>query len=295
MKLAQQLVMTPQLQQAIKLLQLSRLELATTIQQEMEQNPLLEEELSQSQEQEEPGEASGEVGLNGTVEAGLPAEREFTDEVRMEEPSSLQEINWQDYANEYESLPTTSRLGEDPDAPSSLDILTRKPDLNSHLQWQLRLSSLSAEEQEVGNFIIGNLNRDGFLETDLAGIIAEMGCSEETAKKVLAVVQDMDPPGIGAANLKESLLLQLDRLGLGESLAAEIVRDHLGLLEHHNYSGIIRATKATPAEVEAANQVIINLDPFPGRQYADEEPQYIIPDVYVYKMDGEYVIMINDE
>lgn len=297
LKLSQQLVMTPQLQQAIKLLQLSRLELATTIQQEMEQNPLLEEELSLPQEQEEPGESGSteEIGLNGTVEAALPAESEFTGEVRLEEPSSLQEINWQDYANEYESLPTTSRLGEDPDAPSSLDILTRKPDLNSHLQWQLRLSGLSDEEQEVGNFIIGNLNRDGFLETDLAGIIAEMGCSEEMAEDMLAVVQDMDPPGIGAANLKESLLLQLDRLGLGKSLAAEIVRNHLGLLEHHNYSGIIRATKATPQEVEAANQVIINLDPFPGRQYADEEPQYIIPDVYVYKMDGEYVIMINDE
>jgi RNA polymerase sigma-54 factor len=297
LKLAQQLVMTPQLQQAIKLLQLSRLELATTIQQEMEQNPLLEEELSQSQEQDDPGETGGpeEVGLNGTVEAAEPAESEFTGEIRLEEPSSLQEINWQDYANEYESLPTTSRLGEDPDAPSSLDILTRKPDLNSHLQWQLRLSGLSDEEQEVGNFIIGNLNRDGFLETDLNGITAEMGCSEEMGLKMLAVVQDMDPPGIGAANLKESLLLQLDRLGLGDSLAAEIVRHHLGLLEHHNYAGIVRATKATPQEVEAANQVIINLDPFPGRQYADEEPQYIIPDVYVYKMDGEYVIMINDE
>lgn len=297
LKLAQQLVMTPQLQQAIKLLQLSRLELATTIQQEMEQNPLLEEELSLSQEREEGGEADdpGEGGLNAAEEAPAPAESEFTDEVRMEEPSSLQEIDWQDYANEYESLPTTSRLGEDPDAPSSLDILTRKPDLNSHLQWQLRLSGLSPEEEEVGNFIIGNLNRDGFLETDLAGIMAGTGCSEELARKMLAVIQDMDPPGIGAANLQESLLLQLDRLGLGDSLAAEIVRNHLGLLEHHNYNGIVRATKATPQEVEAANRVIINLDPFPGRQYSDEEPQYIVPDVYVYKMDNEYVIMLNDE
>ena len=111
------------------------------------------------------------------------------------------------------------------------------------------------EEEEVGNFIIGNFNRDGFLETDLAGIIAANGCSEEMALKMLAVIQDMDPSGIGAANLKESLLLQLDRLGLADSLAAEIIRHHLGLLEHHNYSGIVRATKATAQEVEAANQV----------------------------------------
>ena len=194
LKLSQQLVMTPQLQQAIKLLQLSRLELATTIQQEMEQNPLLEEELGQSQEQEDGGvDGAEESGLNATIEAAAPVEGDFTGEVRMEEPASLHEIDWQDYANEYESLPTTSRLGEDPDAPSSLDILSRKPDLNAHLQWQLRLAGLSDEEEEVGNFIIGNLNRDGFLETDLAGIIAANGCSEEMALKMLAVIQDMDP------------------------------------------------------------------------------------------------------
>ena len=292
LKLSQQLVMTPQLQQAIKLLQLSRLELATTIQQEIEQNPLLEE-VGQSLDQEE-----GEEDSRGAGEGELDEPRPEIDlaaEVRMEPTSALGEIDWQDYANEYESLPSTQRSGDESDLPSRLDILTKKPDLNSHLQWQLRLSGLSAEEEEVGAFIIGNLDRNGFLQTDLATIIQATGCNEELARRMLEVVQEMDPPGIGAANVPESLLLQLKRLDLEESLAAEIVRHHLGMLENHNYNGIIRATKRSPQEVEAAIKVIVSLDPFPGRQYSDEEPQYIIPDVYVYKMDNEYVIMLNDE
>ena len=293
LKLSQQLVMTPQLQQAIKLLQLSRLELANTIQQEIEQNPLLEE-LGQSLEQE----GGDDVGSNtgeGEFEEPPRPEIDLAAEVRMEPTSALAEIDWQDYANEYESLPATQRGGDDSDLPSRLDILSKKPDLNSHLQWQLRLSGLTPEEEEVGAYIIGNLNRNGFLEVDLATVSQATGCSAELAQHMLEVVQEMDPPGVGAANVPESLLLQLKRLDLQDSLAAEIVRHHLGMLENHNYNGIIRATKRSPQEVEAAIKVIVSLDPFPGRQYSDEEPQYIIPDVYVYKMDNEYVIMLNDE
>jgi len=291
LKLSQQLVMTPQLQQAIKLLQLSRLELANTIQQEIEQNPLLEE-VGQSLEQEDSEDAGQR---EGEFEEPPRPEIDLTAEVRMEPTSALGEIDWQDYANEYESLPSTQRGGDDSDLPSRLDILSKKPNLDSHLQWQLRLSGLSPEEEEVGAFIVGNLDRNGFLRTDLASISQSTGCSEEMARRMLEVVQEMDPPGIGAANVTESLLLQLKRLDLQDSLAADIVRHHLGMLENHNYKGIIRVTKRPPQEVEAAIKVIVSLDPFPGRQYSDEEPHYIIPDVYVYKMDNEFVIMLNDE
>jgi RNA polymerase sigma-54 factor len=293
LKLSQQLVMTPQLQQAIKLLQLSRLELAATIQQEIEQNPLLEE-VGQTLEQEDSEDAGRREGEGEFDEPPRPVV-DLPPEVRMEPTSALGEIDWQDYANEYESLPSTQRSGDESDLPSRLDILSKKPDLNSHLQWQLRLSGLSPEEEEVGAYIIGNLDRNGFLQTDLASISQATGCSEELARLMLDKVQEMDPPGVGAANVPESLLLQLKRLDLQDSLAAEIVRHHLGMLENHNYNGIIRATKRPPQEVEAAIRVIVSLDPFPGRQYSDEEPQYIIPDVYVYKMDDEYVIMLNDE
>jgi len=291
LKLTQQLVMTPQLQQAIKLLQLSRLELAATVQQEIEQNPVLEEEdISESPDS---GENQGH-DFDDETSGALGSTPEFTSEVRMEATSSLKEIDWQDYANEYEPLPSFTPR-EDSDLPSRLDILTKKPGLQDHLQWQLNLSNLTEEEEEVGEYIIGNLDQDGFLKVDLASIIESTGCDEETAGYMISVVQEMDPPGICASSVQESLLLQLARLELEESLAANIVRNHLSLMENRNYKGIVRVTGRSKEEVQAAINVIISLDPFPGRQYSEEEPQYIIPDVYVDKVDDEYVILLNND
>jgi len=287
-KLSQQLVMTPQLQQAIKLLQLSRLELAETIQQEIEQNPVLEE-ATDTQEQ------SGEPGPEdyGHEELDTPAtEPERTTEVQMESASSLGEIDWDNYRNEYEG--GFSSRGDD-DLPSSLDVLATKTDLHSHLSWQLNLSHLSEEEKSAGAFIIGNLNRDGFLEVTEGEIAEGTGCSPDMARRMIDVVQEMDPAGVGARDLKECLLLQLARLGLDHSLAAAIVREHLHTLENRNFAAIARITGRPIEEVLAAIQVITGLDPHPGRGYAEEEPQYIIPDVFVHKIGGEYVILLNDE
>ena len=294
LKLSQQLVMTPQLQQAIKLLQLSRLELAETIQQEIEENPILEESLSPGETETDA--APDEALTLGMAEEPVLPEPERTSEVQMESTSSLTEIDWENYANEYESGSSGSgRQRDENDLPSRLDILTAKPNLQSHLQWQLNLSNITEEEREVGQFIIGNLNRDGFLEASDEDIVRQTGCPEEMAIRMVAMVQDMDPPGIGARGIKECLLLQLRRLKLGDSLAAVIVRDHLQLLETKNYTALSRATGRSIDEVAAAIRVIVNLDPHPGRVYSDEEPQYIVPDVYVYKLGNEYVIMLNDE
>ncbi|OGR00581.1 MAG: RNA polymerase sigma-54 factor [Deltaproteobacteria bacterium RIFOXYD12_FULL_55_16] len=288
MKLSQQLVMTPQLQQAIKLLQLSRLELAETIQQEIEINPVLEE-ATDSREQNE----SEQTG-HGHEEMDAPQpEPERTTEIQMESDSSLREIDWENYRNEYES--GVSPRGTDNDLPSSLDILTTKPDLHSHLAWQLTLSHLTEQEKEVGHFTIGNLDRDGFLEVTEAEIVEGTGCEPELARRLISVVQEMDPAGVGARDLKECLLLQLDRLDLEGSLAATIVREHLHTLENRNFAAIARATGCPIEEILSAIKVITGLDPHPGRIYAEEEPQYIIPDVYVHKIGGEYVILLNDE
>ena len=289
-KLSQQLVMTPQLQQAIKLLQLSRLELAETIQQEMELNPVLDEDLSL--DADGPPDA-----MAAEAEPVAPVETDYTADVRVgESDAPLAEINWQDYANEYEYAPSAGGSGrEENDLPSRLDILTQKPDLQAHLRWQLSFADLDEEDRPVGEYIIGNLNRDGFLEVDIPEIMAATGCSEDTAQWLVEMVQDLDPAGVGARNVKESLLLQLERLGLADSLAARIIADHLKFLENKNYGAIAKATGKPLEDVFAAVKVITELDPHPGRAYSDEEPQYIIPDVYVYLMSGEYVIMLNDE
>ncbi|OGR04920.1 MAG: RNA polymerase sigma-54 factor, partial [Deltaproteobacteria bacterium RIFOXYD12_FULL_53_23] len=164
-----------------------------------------------------------------------------------------------------------------------------------HLSWQLNLSHLTEEEKEVGHFIIGNLDRNGFLAVTEAEIVQGTNCDSELANRMIEVVQEMDPAGVGARDLKDCLLLQLDRLGLGTSLAATIVREHLRPLENRNFAAIAKATGRPIEEILGAIKVITQLDPHPGRIYGEEEPQYIIPDVYVHKISGEYVILLNDE
>jgi RNA polymerase sigma-54 factor len=289
LKLAQQLVMTPQLQQAIKLLQLSRLELTETVQQEIEQNPVLEEDTSSPENAGDDGDAK--TDQNNAASAS-PTEQ--TTEVSMKDSSSLEEINWADYENEYET--TSSFKSKDgPDLPSKFDILTKKPTLQDHLSWQLKFIDLSEAEREIATFIIGNLNRDGFLEASEEDTVSETGCGSASFQKVLALIQDMDPPGICARSIQECLLLQLALFNLGEALPSIIIRDHLHLLETKNYAAIVKATRSSLKEVLAAIEVIQGLNPHPGRAFSDEEPQYILPDVYVYKVDDEYVILLNDE
>ncbi|MCB2183920.1 MAG: RNA polymerase factor sigma-54 [Desulfobulbaceae bacterium] len=293
LKLAQQLVMTPQLQQAIKLLQLSRLELVDTIQQEVEQNPLLEEDTPSSSQDTDTQDQSQQP------EAVAPDVSEKTSEVNLEgAQTTLSEINWDDYANEYESGGAYKpRESASEEQPSRFDILTQKPDLQSHLRWQLNLSDVVAEskEEEVALFILGNLNQDGFLKITEEEIAEETNADSETVEKMIDFIQQLDPAGVGARNVKESLLLQLKQLNLGNSLPTRIVENHLHFLETKNYSAISKATRHSMTDVINAVNIIIGLDPHPGRAYSDETPHYILPDVFIQKVDGEYVILLNDE
>ena len=292
LKLTQQLLMTPQLQQAIKLLQLSRLELADTIRQEIEQNPLLEEM--------NPGDTDYDPGLEppaGTEDTPVIPDIEKTGEVNMEDiSSSMQEINWEDdYANYYDAGFSFSRETPDKNRLSQLDFLSKETNLQSHLQWQLSCTELDSDVEEAAEFVIGNLNPNGFLEVTVEDLMRELDCSEETACLAIAVVQEMDPAGVGAVDVRQSLLLQLKRLGLEDSLASEIIKDHLHSLELKNYGAIAKALKRPVKEILAAIEVITNLNPYPGEQYSERDVHYIIPDVFVHKVGDEYLIVLNDE
>lgn len=289
LKMTQQLLMTPQLQQAIKLLQLSRLELVETIRQEMEQNPLLEEVETV---------AESEIGLDAEVlspnaEAG--SEPAKTSEITVGESASMEDFNWDDYTNQYESGFSFSREAPDPNRPNRLDFVSKKPGLHSHLQWQISHSDLDEGEKDAAYFVIGNLNRHGFLEVTVEDIVSELGCSETVARDAIAKVQDLDPPGVGSKNVQESLLSQLKQLGFGDSLPALIIREHLHSLEIKNFSAIAKATNTSVADVRAAVEVITSLNPYPGRAFSDEDTIYIVPDVYVHKVGDEYLIVLNDE
>lgn len=289
LKLAQKLVMTPQLRQAIKLLQLNRLELTGALQAELEQNPALEEDLSQNDSLELPPE------LRSNLEITDPGkETDHTEQVAVSE--NLGEVNWEDYSNNFDSNFSFAHETPAADAPSQFDFISEKPGLLAYLQWQLAHCELDDKEMEVALFIIGNLNRYGFLEVTVEEIIAAADSSQDEVEYVLEVIQDLDPPGIAARNVSESLFLQLERLGKGKSLAAIIVRDHLPLLEIRNYKELMRATGRKKNDIiKAIDFITSELTPYPGLPYANETTNYVVPDVYIMKIDDEYVIRLNDD
>ncbi|HBT97100.1 MAG TPA: RNA polymerase sigma-54 factor [Desulfobulbaceae bacterium] len=291
LKLAQKLIMTPQLRQAIKLLQLNHLELEGALQAEIERNPALEQDVSQGEAAEAPS-----PSLTSTYEAGSASEHEGDVTERVAVSDNLGEVNWEDYANKFDSDFSFAHETPAADVPSQFDFISEKPGLAAHLQWQLAHSELMTAEMEVALFIIGNLNRFGFLEASLEEIIRECDCDTETAAYVLETIQELDPPGIAARDVGESLLLQLERLDNPPPLCEEIVRNHLALLANRNYRELMRLTGGKKDEVTSACDFIAReLTPYPGLPFSNETTKYIAPDIYVEKIDNDYYIRLNDD
>jgi RNA polymerase sigma-54 factor len=289
LKLAQKLVMTPQLRLAIKLLQMNRLELTDALQAEMEQNPGLEEDIGPQERRE------NQQSLSSTTEqGGVQKEQDHTEQVRAED--TFPETNWEDYANTFDANVSFSRETPPADAPSQFDFISEKPGLLAYLQWQLAHSELDRDEWEIALFIAGNLNRYGFLECSLEDVMEATKCDLDSAEYILEIIQDLDPPGIAGRDVSESLALQLERMGMEDSLSAKIVKNHLNLMQTRNYKEISHATGRKRAEVvKAIDFITSELTPFPGLPYSNEATNYIVPDVYVRKIDGEYVIHLNEE
>jgi len=281
--------MTPQLRQAIKLLQLNRLELGDALRKELEQNPALEEEIPSANVGENP------LSLSSTSESREPDIEQDTTR-RVATSDTMGDINWQDYANNFDSNFSFATEKPAADAPSQFDFISEKPGLSAHLHWQLAHCDLDQKEWDIALYIIGNLNRYGFLETDIDEIISQTNCTKDEADYILEVLQDLDPAGIGARDVSESLFLQLERLDMGDSLAAEIVRDYLPHLETRNYKALSKATgRKRAAILKAIDFITSNLTPFPGLAYSKDPINYVIPDVYLKKVDGEYIISLNDD
>ncbi len=310
LKLSQQLVMTPQLQQAIKLLQLSRLELAETINQELLENPLLDEaeETAQDNQQVEleagAEPASEEVLRNGEA-AETPATGEAGNEAASEPDQGEVEVDgqvtedfdWENYLGDYSSGGSgyESIVREDKDAPTFESTASRPPSLKDHLLWQLSMSELDDDQRLVAEVIVEALNPDGYLPLELEEIAETAGAEVAQVERVLAVVQQLDPLGVAARNLRECLLVQANELYPANDLVHDIIESHLGDLETRRYKAIAKKLKVNLDQVAEALEVIRSLEPKPGRALNDEAPQYITPDIYVYKMDGEFVIVLNED
>jgi RNA polymerase sigma-54 factor len=283
LKLTQQLIMTPQLQMAIKLLQLSRLELVDTIRQELEENPTLEE-LQETPDKTKDGD---------TEETPAPTVEEAR-EVTIDEKIN-DDIDWSNYIDEYNAPGKINFEGENREAPQYEAFVSSKESLSDHLLWQLLMLSPTDIEKQVGSLIIGNLNRDGYLQLSVEELSEQSGISIEMVEDVLETMQSFDPVGVCARDLRECLLLQARMLDLNDSLVTDIISDHLKNLENKNFKAICKALKVKQKDVITAVNVIRALEPKPGRQFSEETPHYIIPDIYVYKSEDDFVIVLNDD
>ena len=287
MKLTQQLVMTPQLQQAIKLLQLSRLELQDLVLQELEENPILEE----SMEQEALKEVE-QVELQEQEPAPLEESERFKEVTAGSE--TIREMDWDTYLDAY-NYSSGEQYSDDEDRPSFENLLTKKGTLVDHLMWQLNLSRFEGLEWEVSVEIIGNIDDDGYLRSTVEDLARATGAAEDFVEGVLGRVQDFDPPGVAARSLQECLLIQVQQFGMQGGVVDSILRHHLKDLEARRYKQIARALGVGLQDILTAAKIIAGLDPKPGHIFAQDEIHYISPDIFVYKVGDDYVVTLNDE
>jgi len=298
LKMSQQLVMTPQLQQAIKLLQLSRIELQDLVRGELLENPLLDE----SQELGSPNEeALSSVEIQDGLEngEGRPAPEPVERELKVDD-GPKENFDWEAYLENASYAPATGsgvRLGNE-DLPSLEATATRPETLADHLMWQIRLSGYSELEEDIAEYIVRSLSSKGYLsDVSVPQIARRAGYSVLQVEQVLRRVQSLDPLSIGARNLAEALWIQADHPDdpIDDPLVRGIICKHLGNLEKRAYPVVARDMGESVEEVYEAAKIITGLEPRPARAYASEEPHYIVPDVYIQKVGEDYNVSLNDE
>jgi RNA polymerase sigma-54 factor len=274
LKTTQKLVMTATLQQAIKLLPLSRLELIQKVQQEILENPFLEEVATQ------------ETSDTDLANAELPQETS--------QDAEEFEVDWEAYLQDFSSspdyVPTISK-----EVPSLEATLKSETSLAEHLLWQLSLTVHDELEKQIGTYLIGNIDDDGYLQCQTEEVAKGFEVEGEQICAVLEVIQSFDPPGVGARDLQESLLIQLHHLDMDDSLAGKIVQHYLSQLDERYFQKIAKSFGATLNEVIAAVGLIRTLDPKPGSRFNSPRVEYIVPDVVIIKVDDDYQVVLNED
>ena len=280
LQLGQNLVMTPQLQQAIKLLQLSRMELENLINTELVDNPTLDE----SSESESTTQSMNEVEA---APEGSKVE---------ENPQASEDFNWENYLENVRSTPSLPvyRGGED-ELPSYESTLTQTANLTDHLLWQLQLGGLAEKERAIGEVIIGNINEDGYLTTTVEEMAQKENFDPHEVEAVLYTIQNFDPIGVASRDLKECLLVQIYDMKREDEMLEKIVENHLPDLEKKNYQAISKALGLSMEEIIKRIKIIEELEPKPGRAFGGAPSHYIIPDIYIVKRGEEYVVMLNED
>jgi RNA polymerase sigma-54 factor len=284
---SQRVVMTPLLQQAIQLLQLSTLELQEVVQKELLENPLLEEtpETPDAPEGTQTPEAPTATAPEPPATDAAVRDERQTDEL----PFDLTAVMFDDH--EERSLVAQ----EDRDDLPFENIVRSVSSLTDHLDEQLRFAAEDAVVRRIGEEIIGNLDEDGYLRAELEEIAERCGVAVAEVEKVLAVVQGFDPPGVAARNVQECLLIQLRIDPNPDPVSIEIVEQHFEDLSRRRYPDIARALKLPLDRIMESVEEIMALEPKPGRRFGGNDSRYIVPDVVVQKIGNEYTIVLNED
>ncbi len=277
-----QMILAPQLRQSLEMLQVPILELRTMVQQEIEQNPTIEEVINEQPQIE--------------IEPGKPGENENLNEMEFDkEFEALAKLDeeWRDYF--FQDLQNTSySVADDQKRQFLMDSIPQRESLQEHLLEQLAMAEFPDLDHQVGELIIGSISDDGYLTQSVEELAESACCDIEHLEDILSVIQEFHPTGVGARDLKECLLIQLERLG-NHVLARAIIEQYLDKLGARKIGDIAKALKEPLDAVQKAARLISTLDPKPGRAYSDEVATYVLPEVVVQKVNGEYVIIMDDD
>ncbi|HPU55386.1 MAG TPA: RNA polymerase factor sigma-54 [Verrucomicrobiota bacterium] len=305
-RLTQSLVLAPQLQQSLALLQAPTLELKALVEQELQQNPVLEEVPSQDAEQLERVNSEGETVAEPADPAEPPADVTFDPAT---EKTSAEPVD--DFQAEFERLVQLDQEWRDHFAQTNIpmrlspedeekrqfmfDSLVAGTSLQETLLEQVRESDLPEEDWPIAEMIIGNIDDYGYLKASIEELSTSTGLPAERISRVLKVIQSFDPPGVGARDLQECMLLQLERAGQKDTLEYRIVRDFMEALGKRRIPEIARGTGVEVDEVQDALENIARLEPRPGRAYLPDNDQYVLPEVFVQKQGDDFIVTTNNE
>lgn len=283
---SQELRMTPQLQQAIKLLQMSRMELENTVRKEIEENPVLEEVT------DAPGEKNTSVDKQTELNPQLASESPVaTTDI---DPRKTEEFDWESYM-ENQNRPAPAASSDYDELLNYENVITSQQSLHDYLGWQLSLFGFNEEEEKYASILINYIDEDGYIKTDLQEIAKEEQVEVKELEEILPFIQEFDPPGIGARNLQECLLIQAKHIQEDTNDLVELINNHLKDLEKKNYGKIAKDMGRELEDVIEMCKIIYDMDPKPGRAFTPQEVQYVTPDVYVYQVAGEFIISLNED
>ena len=307
-KLAQVQVMSPQMQQSLAFLQAPLLDLQGMINKELQENPVLEEtapdeksdpdnesgvELIGAPEDNEAAEPPADTKVDPTDESGNEPFDDF--QAEMERLAEVSE-EWRDHFNASQVAPVSRPSADDEERRQFMfESLTKGTSLQDHLVEQSHLSDLDDQEMEVAEVIIGNIDENGFLQSSLAELVEASASDLDTVEEVLSVIRSFEPAGIGAADLRECLLLQLERLGKIDSLEYRVIEEHMDALGRRRFPEIARALGVGIDEVQDVAENIAHLDPRPGSAFEETPDQYVVPEVFVSWKDDDWEVTSNRE